>query len=401
MIKIEHKDSVKAKDEYFSLLKSSIADRLEILKTSLNHLNGGTVDKNDPKFDSIKVVTRKIIEITDPKKYLKTQFNKRLYINTIADYTGTPNNLSEINLPGLIDLTEFLLDENILKKLIICEAKDLESHKSTLLTNNGLTNNDLSIIGLAFDYTYPEINSNIKRFFREKNFVKYCPYCNLKEVAYLETDSGKVGDVHELDHFFDKIKSPLLALSMYNLIPSDSTCNGKVNKGSISFSDEYHLNPYISGTGKCLQFIPKLGGVGEVLQIDISISNKELLFRKKMIGDCPDVNEDCEQGNINVFKIKTKYKSRTDEAKRVLQKINNEENGRRSIKGFISKLRGLNNKENYIKWYQNNIETSFNPDEFHLQRYSKFNRDIHDFYYSNNTKKRNEFINQLIETYDR
>lgn len=398
MIKINHKDPLYAKNKYFDLLKLSIVNRLEILKISLYHLSGETVDTKDSKFTSIKIVTRKIIEITDPKKYPKNKFNKESYINTINNYIETHNNLSKINLQGLIDLTKFLLVENNLKKLIVCEAKDLENQRDGLLNSYSLHNDyNIQIIGLAFDYDFKEINTKIKQFFRDENFVKYCPYCNLKEVQYLETDSGKVGDVHELDHFFDKIKSPLLALSMYNLIPSDSTCNGINNKGSISFYDEFHLNPYISGAGEHLQFIPKLGSVGKVLRIHVSISNKELRFRKKLIGDCLNIDENCEQGNINVFKIKTKYKNRTNEADRVLNKINNEEKGRRSLKIFISKLKGLDINKNYINWYHENIETDFNPSNFHKERYSKFNRDIHDFYYSRNTKNRNKFIHELIK----
>ncbi len=396
MIKIVHKKPEIAEQEYFDLLRSVVSNRLNILKLSLQHLNGSPIDESHSTFDSTKVVTKKIIKEIDADQIKGVRFVKGHYTKTVQTYLSKVNNLEQINLNGLIDLVNFLLDENNLRALIICSAHNLESHRNGLMSRNSLTDGDIPIIGLAFDYEFKEINDEIKKFFREKNLVKYCPYCNLKEIEYLPTESGKTADGFDLDHFFDKVKSPLLAFSMYNLVPADKTCNGAYNKGRDPFSDEFHLNPYISGVGHHLQFMPKLNRVDEVLDL-LPIISSDHNFRKKMIGDNPYINEDSKLGNVNVFKLKTKYKNKVNVADKALGKFKNEEKGRRSIIGFLSKISGLNNKENYTNWYQKHIDTSFYPSEFHLERYSKLNRDIHDFYYSKSTKGRNKYIQKLIE----
>ncbi len=396
MIKIVLKNPIVDEQEYFNSLKLLILHRLNILKLSLQHLSGTAIDENNLTFDSTKVVTKKIIAEIDSNQIIGARFTKGFYSNTVQNYLSQTNNLAIINLIGLIDLVDFLLDENNIKELVTCNANNLENHRNELMSNNRLTDCDIPILGLAFDYEFKEINSEIKNFFREKNFVKYCPYCNLKEIEYVATESGKTADSFDLDHFFDKVKSPLLAYSMYNLIPADKTCNSSYNKGRIPFTDKFHLNPYISGVGHHLQFIPQLNKINEVLDLLLIVDNDQT-FRKKLIGNNPDVNEECKHGNINVFKLKSKYRKKIEDAEKVLRKFENEEKGRRSIMGFLSKIIGVNNEENYLNWYKKNIDTSFYPSEFHLQRYSKLNRDIHDFYYSKSTKSRNKYIQKLIE----
>lgn len=48
----------------------------------------------------------------------------------------------------------------------------------------------------------------------------------------------------QFDHWFPKSKYPLLALSIYNLIPSCSVCNSSI-KGSVDFNLDEHIHPYI------------------------------------------------------------------------------------------------------------------------------------------------------------
>lgn len=73
---------------------------------------------------------------------------------------------------------------------------------------------------------------------------KTCPYCNLtNEITLFEDDEGVMRP--SLDHFFDKDRYPLFAISLGNLIPSCHHCNSTF-KGTKDFLATRHLNPLYS-----------------------------------------------------------------------------------------------------------------------------------------------------------
>lgn len=71
--------------------------------------------------------------------------------------------------------------------------------------------------------------------------TRTCPYCNHAYAFTKLSDDGR-GFRPTLDHFYPKDKYPHLALSLYNLVPSCSTCNSSL-KGDIDFARDSHLNP--------------------------------------------------------------------------------------------------------------------------------------------------------------
>ncbi len=74
-----------------------------------------------------------------------------------------------------------------------------------------------------FDKAYTNFcNRNFGRTWAQRIGVTTCPYCNR---SYIFT-SSKSGTRPQYDHYFPKSKYPYLALSMYNLIPCCSICNG-------------------------------------------------------------------------------------------------------------------------------------------------------------------------------
>lgn len=74
----------------------------------------------------------------------------------------------------------------------------------------------------------------------KKSKTRICPYCNH---AYAFTIKSKNGSFRPtLDHFFYKDKYPHLALTLYNLVPSCSSCNSSL-KGKKDFFKIPHLNP--------------------------------------------------------------------------------------------------------------------------------------------------------------
>ena len=92
--------------------------------------------------------------------------------------------------------------------------------------------------------------------FLEKGFNKYnlyslaasldtptCIYCNINYTNTIITKNKKKLTRPQFDHFFDKAKNPLLAISFYNLIPCCSVCNTSI-KGSVVMNLNEHLHPY-------------------------------------------------------------------------------------------------------------------------------------------------------------
>lgn len=129
------------------------------------------------------------------------------------------------------------LDDKKIKKLVVGKFSDL---------------NDI------IDYV-GEIRENSEESFEKayKNFtnrelgqtwartigVTVCPYCNR---SYVFT-SEETGTRPQYDHFFPKSKYPYLALSLYNLIPCCSICNGL--KRDVDTHESPFIYPYDEGYG--------------------------------------------------------------------------------------------------------------------------------------------------------
>lgn len=76
--------------------------------------------------------------------------------------------------------------------------------------------------------------------------ARVCVYCNRNYTVTLKV--GKDGVVRpQLDHFYPKSMYPYLAISLYNLVPSCSTCNAnlKLDKDMLDENHEdIYLHPY-------------------------------------------------------------------------------------------------------------------------------------------------------------
>jgi hypothetical protein len=402
MIKIQIDNVANKEQEYINATHDVVIDKIRILIRVLENLNGNVIDFTGMHLASLKSVTKSIIDLVEENINLNLN-GKNNYQNEITNYVNSVNNLNQLNITALLILLNYLtVNGGInLNNLLCCKPEQLINMNSYLLnTYNVNTVLDTNVLKLAFSYqAYPEIADNIKTFFRDNNFVKYCPYCNSEETEFTKTLMGNVVHSHQLDHFFDKANHPLLSYSMYNLVPSDSNCNA-TNKGQLQFSDEYFLNPYIDGFGNSIMFLPDINGTDfEVSKISVQIneprnSNK---FRQ-LVGNNNGVNENDTHGNINVFKIQSKHnKTETiKRARKVLKDIHKNYSGLAAIKKYTDLLRPLNSKANYLKWYNDNICTSFKYSEFNNERYSKFNRDVHDYYFKLNQKTRSRYVRELI-----
>lgn len=399
MIRIQINNVQQKKQEYENALINLAAFRVSVLCQALSHLNGVAVNFSTGDFVSFKAVTKHIINSVGDNF---TILNGRPgYTTSIANYLASANSLGNINIAGLIQLCNALLanNEQQLRNLLTEDANNLLVLNETILNNHVVnTLENIAIIKLAFDYqNFGEISEPIKTYFRANNFTKFCSYCNIEPVIHQVNLAGKVVRSYELDHFYDKARYPLLSYSLFNLVPSDHTCN-VTNKGVTQFTDDYHLNPHHMGYSHRIGFVPiGLTTTYKVNKIEVRIVEVAGTAMYRKINGNNQPNEELgDLGNLNVFKIRSKYENETHRASLVLNTVHKENKHFKHLKKYFNALNTLDRQANYIKWYEEELNVRFNSTDFNNNAFSKFCRDIHDHYFNMNKTRWNKYIVDLI-----
>lgn len=93
--------------------------------------------------------------------------------------------------------------------------------------------------------------------------IKVCPYCNHNFTLYIDIfGKTKMKGLFQFDHFYDKSDYPYLSMSLYNLIPSCSSCNHQKRTTQLdirynpyfkAISDEFHfkvMDSFLLRSGK-------------------------------------------------------------------------------------------------------------------------------------------------------
>lgn len=430
MIKINIKDKETKEELFFDAMKVPFLARMNFLRLSINHIMDKSEEIVNNGIGTYKIFTAKIIELAEDKKIGDdVDYNAPNYLQTIADYLATDNNLSGLKLDSLLKLLDDLkADENaFLREFLICPPENLLAMIEKIKTKYDLTEKETEIFCLVTDYGAEKPSDAAKKFFREQNIVEHCPYCNLIEVQYLppvyeviedvndledadpqsEGDGGNlesdkpitfksIASVHDLDHFFSQTDFPMLSLCMYNLIPCCSTCN-RLNKLKVCFSDEWHLNPYIRGFNGDAKFVPKREElVVDHVIIELFCEDGSEIYKKinGIKGD--NTKEGREKGNINVFELRGKYHKRKHVAEKILKLVHKRETGWRSHLRFLPSIGPFDHAKAHKEWFKLEIRTDFEPDKFGDNIMSKFNRDMHDYYFSDKHGSKYDLIHQLI-----
>ena len=183
--------------------------------------------------DYYKIIKSKILDGID----LKIKSNSKIYLSS-----------------------QKLLVKN-LRKLLLSKPKDLVYLNKELYAEISAkvnSNKDKEIMKI-FDYD-KFISGSKSTSYEISNLIgqNTCTYCNKNyTLTVIKKDrKNKNGERKktinneerisrpQFDHWFPQSKFPLLALSIYNLIPSCSVCNSSV-KGSTEFNISEHIHPYI------------------------------------------------------------------------------------------------------------------------------------------------------------
>lgn len=246
-------------------------------------------------------------------------FNKRknkLRINDVGIYeTYFEKMFAEVEISSLkYDEKELIREKldwfkNNFRKIILADENkidELSKERAPQLLSEIMKN-------LYEDFTQQKVDgvSNAHYFFRELN-IRTCPYCNRH---YTFTLDETVRVAPEFDHFYDKAKHPLLAVSFYNLVPSCHTCNHVKGNKNIK------INPYFSGFKRKFELQNENG---ERMPIDEIIKQK----KASIIGfgglDDSERNNskriEDEQRNIETFGLQELYGLHDDYINEIIEK---------------------------------------------------------------------------------
>jgi len=136
-------------------------------------------------------------------------------------------------------------DENItLKRLILVDFEYLEKLVEFLEENRAIT----KLTKIEKEYFLTLYSRLKKAEFIKKIGVSSCLYCN-RNYIFNFSKNNKQNATAQLDHFFDKSTYPYLAVCLYNLIPSCSTCNQRKSSKRVNI-----LHPYYDSFDKKATF---------------------------------------------------------------------------------------------------------------------------------------------------
>ncbi len=136
--------------------------------------------------------------------------------------------------------------------------------------------------------------------------VNTCPYCNINSIYTVIDENNEKIIRPEFDHFFDKATYPILALSLYNLIPSCHQCNSNL-KGKEKFDLGNYLHPYIDNIDKHIKFKIKIINAKFYHSIDGFKLEIDYLSQKAV-------------NHNNIFKLEERYSYLKDIILELIQK---------------------------------------------------------------------------------
>lgn len=228
--------------------------------------------------------------------------------------TKLSKKLSSIKTTNIIEKKTLRIITNHLYLVLIAPPQRLELW-TEIFDKYRANISDTFIKNIRKAFNYDNFRKNILVDLAKILNVKSCPYCNMHYTLYAEEITKKSIKVERLakfqyDHFFDKCKYPMLSMSLYNLIPSCSTCNHGKSTTKLTLS----FNPYYSDISKQFKF---------------ELNNPINLYIGAKANDLIDVNFIATDSNkqsdlddfINTFHLKALYQRHGDIAQEAFDKV--------------------------------------------------------------------------------
>lgn len=195
---------------------------------------------------------------------------------------------------------------------------------------NGKTAEEKQAIVSAFvrgGFNYDSHKGKITKFLVDavNGFeIHNCVYCDLEDVTtFVRADGSRVRRF-ETEHVLDKGECPLVALSLYNFVPSCGTCNGPAIKGTRTIGDTEaeiaRLSPSAEGydfEGK-VKFevkmvtpgVADLNAINHAGDYEVGFVVKEALYLKSI--DLFELKPRYNHGNVKLELLKWREKRRSN-----------------------------------------------------------------------------------------
>lgn len=214
-----------------------------------------------------------------------------------------------------------------LRELILIEPKTMETYVNGQNMKNPCSFKrikrlyDNNVLSKDIDIGNKKEKINI---FMVKNFIDsdnrgliVCPYCNRN---YINDRNRKLGA--EMDHFYSKGKYPMFAVSLYNIIPSCSTCNRIKNK------DDLKNNPFLKENKSNIKFDIKNNGNEYKIELKCeSIDKKEEDNFKNDIYDVLKLDKAYQVHSIDIEEMVNREEEYGREQRKLLKSIFSETEG--------------------------------------------------------------------------
>ena len=194
-------------------------------------------------FDSAKIPEERLKKLVKKKfgisnkhlmeKIRQSNFMKYKDKNWYEEFVEDIDNLIKTRSEAIKNLVQEIEEEQFdnfyeyFRKLILIKPEKIEKYVSNIRAQNYKA--DFSDIKklynlskeIEIDGKSSKINTfMINNFINNGTGLTVCPYCNRSYINSRERNLGA-----ELDHFYNKKDYPMFAISLYNFIPSCSTCN--------------------------------------------------------------------------------------------------------------------------------------------------------------------------------
>lgn len=146
--------------------------------------------------------------------------------------------------------------------------------------------------------------------------IHTCHYCDMAYVNPFTLQTGKKAQF-DLDHVLQKARCPIVALSLFNFVPSCQMCNGSRVKGQRELYSDARIRKKLSPTNEKYDFEGKVTievvnkkGECSTIGFEKRMDDYEIKFNTHLD---PDYDEE-----INAFNLKERYDYHKCEALRLL-----------------------------------------------------------------------------------
>lgn len=234
-----------------------------------------------------------------------TQFYNDTYPRILTLLTENEKNLQFQKIIRYCS-TDVNLDDKKIKKLLTGDFSTLKN----AIDQIGIIEN--SNINKQFERIYTNFcKRKFGRNWAQMIEVTVCPYCNR---SYIFT-SSKSGTRPQYDHYFPKSKYPYLALSMYNLIPCCSVCNGL--KHDDNTVENPIIYPYQESYGVQAEFEETGVGADNIASWLGAAPEYKIKIRYKDEIN-PDLKKRIEQA-VKTFRLEDLYSKHSDYVRDILR----------------------------------------------------------------------------------